>query len=151
MKVRNTIFNTGFSEIVLNRIKQDYSPEVADAATALVSKCELGLKTYEDLKSSNAGKTIKAIRTRRKIQRDGLFEFIRFVVNRKKKLAGFTLLNEKEYYNLTCEYLLPQFAKRINAAHDKALGDGSVVFTNELVEKAKKVLADYNIDIPTPE
>ena len=150
MKVRNTIFNTGFSEIVLNRIKQDYSPEVADAATALVSKCELGLKTYEDLKSSNAGKTIKAIRTRRKIQRDGLFEFMRFVVNRKKKLAGFTLLNEKKYYNLTCEYLLPQFAKRINAAHEKALGDGSVVFTIELVEKAKEILIAHNIDVPLP-
>ena len=150
MKVKNTIFNDGFSEIVLNRIKQDYSPEVADAAKELVSKCELGLKTYEDLKRLNAGKTIKAIRTRRKIQRDGLFEFMRFVVNRKKKLEGFTLLNEKNYYHLTCEYLIPEFACNINEIHIKASGDGSVVFTDELIEQAKKILTDHNIVIPIP-
>ena len=150
MKVTNTIFNDGFSEIVLNRIKQDYSPEVADAAAELVRKCELGLNTYEDLKSSNAGKTIKAIRTRRKIQRDGLFEFMRFVVNRKKKLEGFTLLNEKNYYHLTCEYLIPEFARNINEIHIEASGDGSVVFTDELIEQAKKILTDHNIVIPIP-
>ena len=150
MKVKKTIFNTGFSEIVHKRIKRDYSQEVSYAAQKLVAQCEEGLKIYERIKTEKRRRTIRAIRTRMKIERDGLFEFMRFVVNRKKKLEGFTLLNEKKYYNLTCEYLLPQFAKRINAAHEKALGDGSVVFTIELVEKAKKVLVAHNIDVPLP-
>ena len=150
MKVKKTIFNDGFSEIVHKRIKRDYSQEVSYAAKELVAQCKEGLKIYERLKTEKRGRTIRAIRTRMKIERDGLFEFMRFVVNRKKKLEGFTLLNEKKYYNLTCEYLLPQFAKRINAAHEKALGDGSVVFTIELVEKAKEILIAHNIDVPLP-
>lgn len=150
MKVKNTIFNDGFSEIVLNRIKQDYSQEVSYAAQKLVAQCEEGLKIYERIKTEKRRRTIRAIRTRMKIERDGLFEFMRFVVNRKKKLEGFTLLNEKNYYHLTCEYLIPEFARDINEIHIEASGDGSVVFTDELIEQAKKILTDHNIVIPIP-
>jgi len=118
---------------VFRRFCELVGTENNDPSDPLIRDFYETLAAYEQLLTEKNGRTTAASRTRQKIDNKGVHQSLIEWTRGKAETNGFKLLVEKGLPEFTGEYLVVRYADR---------------FPNDVVELARKRLAEHCIKIP---
>jgi len=106
-KGREDLYALAFKRLCELEARQDPDPIVVEFWRAITA--------LEEVRRAKHGKTVKANRTRRKVQKDGVMATIEALVLAKKPSDGFKWLVDANLAELTAEHIVTRYPEHFSA------------------------------------